>query len=94
MNKHYESLVINNCFSEQDAKEVIDIIVQHEKVTDLENFDFSKAYDERGARWDDDELLEYVNEEYPKDEQVTIEDIFQHDIFHRLSSGLIISWNY
>jgi hypothetical protein len=92
MRKYYENLINNNCFNEQDAKEVADIIIKEENVTEPENYDFSRAYDDKGARWNEEEVVNYVNME--SDEKLSLEDIMKWPNFYRLTSGLIVSWNY
>ena len=96
MNEHIEKIKNYCIFSEQDAKEVFELIIKNERVTDVDSFDFVRAYEDFGARWDDKELYEYYNEGWNKDEYITVEELLgdSSPIFTRLTSGLIISWKY
>ena len=82
-------LVVNSAFKQEDAEEIVDIILKNEgeNVSDITNLWLSM-----GARWDEEEVVEYVNED--SETQYSLNDILSWDCFYRLKSGLIISWRY
>ncbi len=80
--EQYIDLVKINNFSEQDAKELAEIILREEG----QFVDMSNEYDVKGMRWTEQELLDYG---FP-----SVEAAMNLDCFHRLKSGLIVSWKY
>ena len=92
MNKIINYLMNTCIFDEQDAKEIIDIITIKENVKDVENFDFVKAYEYYGARWEKQELLDNYNEDSEK--EISLDEVLKKNFVHILSSGQIITWNY
>lgn len=92
MNKIVNYLMNNCIFKEQDAKEIIDIITIKENVKDINNFDYVKAYEYYGARWEEQELLNNYNED--AENEISLEELLKKDFVHVLSSGQIITWNY
>jgi hypothetical protein len=95
--EYIESLILNNCFNRQDAKEVVEIIIKEEKIeVGKGEYDFSRMYDYHGARWSEEEVVEYINDDYRGEDEkkVTVDDIMKWENFYRLKSGLIISWKY
>ena len=83
-NELIESLAFN-C---GDAKELVDIILSKEK----EVYDIVNLYSIKGARWEEKELVDYVNEGW--NEKVTLDEVLNMSCFYRLTSGLIVSWDY
>ena len=89
---YYDGLVENFFNNKQEAKEVADFIVKTENVKDIEKYDFVEAYERYGARWDDEELIADINDDGSK---FTIEKVLSDDKnFIRLSTGIILSWQY
>ena len=88
-------LIIDSNFNTKDAYEVADFIIKQEE----NQHEGNKSYDfcMFGARWCDNEVVNYINGdcELSDDELVTdIETILSWDNFTRLESGLIVSWRY
>lgn len=93
-------LVFNNCFEKHDAVVLAKFIVQQENITDIENYDISKAYEDYGSRWHDEELAENYNDGLEGD-KIPTENIFNHMqewestiSIIRLPSNLIVTWGY
>ena len=82
-------LLHNWNYNTQDAYEVADFIIKQEEKQNAEdgNYDYAQF----GARWCDDELIEYVVD---GGDAYDIDTILSWDNFTRLESGLIVSWRY
>lgn len=81
-------LMENLAFKYEDSKELVNIILNNEKeVKDIVNL-----YCMKGARWTESEIISYINAGW--DEKMTIEEVLEMDCFYKLSSGLIVSWDY
>lgn len=83
-----KELSLNCCFKIGDAIEIIEEVIKRETtITDIVTM-----YESYGARWDDAELVEYVNDD--TNEKYSIDEIMSWGCFFRLTSGMIISWKY
>lgn len=83
--------IMTQCFNKEDATEIVDIILKLEG----ENIkDIVSMWEDCGARWDDEEVVEYVNMGEAEEDKLSLNEIMAWDNFFRLKSGLIISWKY
>lgn len=92
MKKYYQGLIDGHNFNEQDAKEITDIIIKEEGVENTDSYNFSESYTLHGARWDREEIVQYMNAGL--EDKLDIEDILNFDYVYELTSGLIITWRY
>lgn len=87
--KMISELIESLAFNYGDAKELVDIILNEEKEVN----DIVSLYSIKGARREEKELVDYINE--GREEELTLEEVFANNkCFYRLTSGLIVSWDY
>ena len=76
-------------FNYEDAKELVDIILNKEK--DIN--DIVTLYSIKGCRWEEEDLINFI--EMSTGKFLPIEKILNNmDCFYRLKSGLIVSWDF
>lgn len=95
MKKYYEDL-LNGwvCFDKESAKEVADIIIKKENVTDVDNFDFEAYYGNYGCRQTEEEILKEYNNNRGCNKPITTKDISNLDYVSVLKDGTFIVWTY
>lgn len=88
-----EQLVQATNLTIKEAIEVIDILIKNKFINIDTVKEIDSKWEDYGSVWEDKEILAYVNEG-KKDNLATMENILSWGIFHQLTTGKIIGWNY